>query len=726
VEHRDIIPVEAMDASHAISLFEKKLGEQANREDMIQLSTALEFMPLAIVQAASYIKQREPRQSVRQYLERFRNSDRQKFSLLNYEDGHLRRDPEAKNAILATWQISFDYIRRKRSSATDLLSLMSFFDRQGIPDTLLRSETERKGTLGQQMETNSDESDIGDTESASLQNEIDKFEDDICILRDYSMISANTDGRSFGMHRLVQLAIQEWLKANTQLESWKEHFIRRLDSNFPEGLFENWTECQILFAHVQCAVTQRPCTEVSLGEWASLLHKAASFAGTRGDFINSERMARKATNVRKHILGPESKETLSSSGILGQAYELGGQWKKAEELQIQVMKTCKQVIGPEHPHTLTSIGNLALTFFNQGRWKEAEELQVEVMETFKRVIGLEHPHTLTSIGNLALTFFNQGRWKEAEELQVEVMEARKRLMGPEHPNTLMSMDNLALTFSNQGRWKEAEELQVEVMEARKRVIGLEHPDTLMSIGNLASTFFNQGRWKEAEELRVEVMETHKRVIGPEHPHTLMSMGNLASTFSSQGRWKEAEELQVEVMETHKRVIGPEHPHTLTSIAHLASTFFNQRRWKEAEELQVEVMETHKRVVGPEHPHTLTSIGNLALTLKSVGQDKTALQMMNDCARLRSQQLGPRHPYTLSSISTLNQWRRLGEPLSTKLAKASFGTRKDKNSTKIPQIQYKNLKLVFDPSKQYFRAFSVAEDRNRGFYFFPLEGDFLVY
>jgi hypothetical protein len=49
VEHYDIIPVKAMDESHAISLFEKKLSEQVNREDVIQLSTALDFMPLAIV-----------------------------------------------------------------------------------------------------------------------------------------------------------------------------------------------------------------------------------------------------------------------------------------------------------------------------------------------------------------------------------------------------------------------------------------------------------------------------------------------------------------------------------------------------------------------------------------------------------------------------------------------------------------------------------------------------
>jgi hypothetical protein len=61
VEDYDIIPVEPNDETQAMSLFERKLGAEANKEEVFQLITALEFMPLAIVQAAAYVKQRVPR-----------------------------------------------------------------------------------------------------------------------------------------------------------------------------------------------------------------------------------------------------------------------------------------------------------------------------------------------------------------------------------------------------------------------------------------------------------------------------------------------------------------------------------------------------------------------------------------------------------------------------------------------------------------------------------------
>lgn len=131
--YKNIIEVGPMDPDHALALLKKKLGNQSDINAATELVRGLEYMPLAISQAAAYIKRREPRCSTTKYLEEFRRSDQTKTSLLNYSAADLRRDRSASNSIITTWQISFDHIRLKRQSAAELLSLMSFFDRQGIP-----------------------------------------------------------------------------------------------------------------------------------------------------------------------------------------------------------------------------------------------------------------------------------------------------------------------------------------------------------------------------------------------------------------------------------------------------------------------------------------------------------------------------------------------------------------------------------------------------------------
>ncbi|KAJ5416976.1 uncharacterized protein N7487_000526 [Penicillium crustosum] len=538
---KHLIDVQPMAIDEALVLIQKKLGSGIQRADLVQLVEELEFMPLAIIQAASYITHRSPRCSVSQYLEKLRHSDHQAIKLLHHEGYHTHRDWEAKNSILLTWQISFDHIRRTRQSAADLLSLMSFFDRQGIPEDLLRVQGKGKtnrssGSLGEIANTSSGE----DTDSSSEDDLEDGFENDIATLRDYSFIATCEDSMMFTMHRL----------ANMKLGRDAGPCFHMLGRPFYIGR------------------NRKTHSEVGLrystgGAW---------YAIKCGSISVAEDFAAMSRKQRMKIGGAEDKDTLNSTTILAEAYRIEGRWEEAEQLQVQVMETRKTKLGVDHPDTLSSMANLASTYSNQGRWEEAEQLQVQVMETSKTKLGVDHPDTLSSIANLASTYWNQGRWKEAEQLQVQVIETRKTKLGVDHPSTLSSMANLASTYWNQGRWEEAEQLQVQVMETRKTKLGVDHPDTLSSMANLASTYSNQGRWEEAEQLQVQVMETSKTKLGVDHPSTLTSMANLASTYSNQGRWEEAEQLEIQVMETRKTKLGVDHPDTLSSMANLASTY----------------------------------------------------------------------------------------------------------------------------------------------------------
>ncbi|KAF2802858.1 uncharacterized protein BDZ99DRAFT_503579 [Mytilinidion resinicola] len=346
VEERDIIPIEPMDDAGAQALLQKKLGEKVDKDGIAELADALEFMPLALVQAAAYIRQRAPRCSVRQYLEQFHKSDRKKTSLLDYDGGRLRRDDEAKNSILITWQISFNYILKARRSAANLLSLMSFFDRQGIPETLIRNRSGTENRHGDVDAINADgeksNSDSDDSESETSVD--DGFEEDIFTLRNYSFIALTTDA-TFNMHRLVQLATRKWLEGQGQLEMWKQQYIDNLCTAFPTGEHENWAQCQALFPHAKSALSQPPKSEESLKQWALLLYNAAWYAWQKGSLSDAEKLSMRSMKARIKVLGKEHKDTLSSMAMVGLAADLAGQWKEAEELFVQVIETSSRVLG---------------------------------------------------------------------------------------------------------------------------------------------------------------------------------------------------------------------------------------------------------------------------------------------------------------------------------------------------------------------------------------------
>ena len=543
-----ILEVRPMDEGDALTLLRKKLTSPVDEPPAIELLRALDFMPLAITQAAAHIVQRAPRMTLSGYLHEVRRSDHSRARLLKKDSGDIRRDGSASNSILATWYISFEYIRRKMPTAARLLSLMSLFDRQGIPERLLHGWY------------------VGDG------NEEADFEDDIYTLTTYSLIGVSADGSEFELHRLVQFSTRAWLELNRTLEQWKGIYAMLLDDRYPEGEYENWKVCQSLFPHVQAAERNQPEDEEAQKAWASVLFKAAWYASEIGQYAVAHRMGSAAFDARERLLGAEHPDTLSSLTSIGRLLDWQGKYEKAEATHKRVLEIKRRVLGKEHPSTLNSMFGVASAYRNQGRWKEAEELFLQTIEMRKKVLGEEHPDTFASISSLALTYRDQGRLKEAEELGMQVLEITKKVLGEEHPDTLVSIGNLASTYRDQGRLKEAEELDMQVLEIIKKVLGEEHPNTLISIGNLASTYVDQGRLKEAEELGMQVLEIRKKVLGEEHPDTLLSMCNLALTLKNLGRAQEAVLLLEACFKLREKVLGPQHPDTALSLKSL-------KRWQ---------------------------------------------------------------------------------------------------------------------------------------------------
>ncbi|KAJ5719806.1 hypothetical protein N7493_007384 [Penicillium malachiteum] len=656
VRYQDLIEVQPMEKSEALELLQRKLGESEEIEELQnhqnkQLVDALEFMPLAIVQAASFIRNRAPRYSVLQYLEDFEKNDHQAIKLLKKEAGYLHRDWEAKNSILITWQISFDYIRQTKPSAAELLSLMSFFDRQGIPDSLLCNHYHSQETSKADQESIADLSD----DEISDSDQSPDFEEDVTTLRDYSFISMSESNKSFMMHRLIQLTTRAWLKSHGELNYWREEFITTLYEEFPTGEYENWERCRLLFPHVKSAVLQKPTSDESLTKWASLLYRGAWHAWQSDNIIDTKTMALKSRDQRRILLGDDHPDLFASTIMLAIAIGLDGQWEEAERLQMQAIQARKSAINPQHEddsEMLTGMANLAWTYRKQGRWEEAEQIEVYVMKMRISNLGIEHPLTLSSMAHLAATYLTESRWEESKQLIAQVIEVRKVKFGPGNPDTLTSIADLASVYRSQGQWEQAEQLELDALRDSKKNLGLDHSVTLSIISNLASTYWMQGRWEEAKGLFIQVMEIRMKKLGVEHPDTLTCMAKVASTCFKQGQLEQAENLFSQVMEASKIKLGVDHPDTITSISNLASTYRKQGRWTQAEELEFEVLQISKIKFGLDHPETLISMANIASTYRHQGRLNEAEGLLVDVVEIRKTKLGEDHPDTLTSVGNL--------------------------------------------------------------------------
>ena len=137
----DILDVEPMEIKVAKTLLMKKLkkaGRDAKSDEIERLIKYPDCMLLAITQAAASIEQAAPRMTVPNYMAILEKNESERATLLQKDVRDPRRDQQASNSIIMTWRVTFTHLRQRRNSAARLLSLISLFDREAIPDHLLQ------------------------------------------------------------------------------------------------------------------------------------------------------------------------------------------------------------------------------------------------------------------------------------------------------------------------------------------------------------------------------------------------------------------------------------------------------------------------------------------------------------------------------------------------------------------------------------------------------------
>jgi tetratricopeptide (TPR) repeat protein len=472
---RNVKEVLAMDESQGLQLLRNKLSVASHEVGAVaDLLRMLDCMPLAITQAAAYIN-RGAWMTIAGYLDEFRANDKRRESLLNQDAGDLRRDERASNSVVTTWQMSFERIRQERPSAAELLSLMSFFNPQGIPERTLRRHN-RAASVG----------------ASENRGEADRtFDEDLNTLHAYSLVTRTTtttaaDTETWEMHALVQFCTRVWLSSFGEGERWRDEFVELMAQEFPNGKLENWRQCQQLLPHAEPFFDTEPASEPSLKAWAQLLTNAAWCLWTKGSYQLAQAIAAKAVTAREQVFGLNNRQTLQSVGILAVVLRAQGKYEEAEKLNWRALEGIEKELGVYHLDTLAFVNNLAAMLQDQGKYEEAEKLSRRALEGHEKELGTHHPSTLTTVSNLAMVLRCQGKYEEAEKLSRQALEGNEKELGIHHASTLTSVYCLAHLLHRLKRYAEAAELYQRAYDGYVQKLGPQHPDTIQCGNNFSA------------------------------------------------------------------------------------------------------------------------------------------------------------------------------------------------------------------------------------------------
>ena len=372
-----------------------------------------------------------------------------------------------------------------------------------------------------------------------------------------------------------------------------------------------------------------------------------------GTFEEGQRHFERCLALNLQLLGSDHPAVGISYNNLAAVLRAQGDLKQAKEYYERALAIMQQTLGPRHPDVATFYHNLAAALLSdQGDLKQAKEYHERALAIMQQTLGPQHPDVATSYNNVAAVLSDHGDLKQAKEYHERALAIRQQTLGPTHPDVATSYNRLAAVLSEHGDLKQAKEYHERALAIRQQTLGPQHPDVASSYNNLANVLRDQGDLKQAKEYHERALSIKQQTLGPQHPDIANSYNNLATVLSDQGDLEQAKEYHERALAIMQQTLGPQHPKVASSYNNLANVLGDQGDLKQAKEYHERALAIWQKTLGPQHPNVASSYNNLAAVLSDQGDLKQAKKYFERALAIRQQTLGPQHPDVASSYNNL--------------------------------------------------------------------------
>ena len=582
------ISMESMSLEEARRLFLSKADdhkEQCGDTDLDKLLRGLDYLPLAITQAAAFIS--ENRICVPQYLSALEGDDAHEY--LEEELNDSRRDEESVNSVLRTWKLSFDQITAQKPRAAELLFLMAMFDRQSIPKTLLRLP-EVITSLG--------------------------------TLQSFNLISSRTDTNSFQMHRLVQRFVQFFLQKSETIEQWQEAAVTAVSKAYPSHVgVSDWSVCENLAPHVQTVLTYQVTSVTARLSRGHLLCWAADYDVERGLYDRAFHRAVESDNLIKHLVPATDQRLAASQWQFGRLQYYQSRSESQMNIAAAALTRALSIaVKPSIIYADISF-ELAHLYYERNDTQESLEMAEACWTSYKALWGPTDVRVLDHMHDHALKLAMFGQEEAGIKMWQEVLalcDASNASKDTKLVFTIRSMAGIA-EFREDSRM--AEILYKQLITHCENLLGPDHVHIFDYRLSHAEQVMRQGRLDDARELSQSILASSEN----KHEWRIIvsCFEMIAEICNRKTLYAEAEDHRVKCLDTYKEMLGADNNEAIDAMDGLAKALTLNRKYDKAQPLYSSIFEWREQHLGATHPDTLEALEKVGIAMMHQADDHNA-------------------------------------------------------------------------------------------------------
>jgi tetratricopeptide (TPR) repeat protein len=625
--HVEPIDVDTFTPGDALAFLRNRVGKgKVDKADGDKLAEALGFLPLALEQAAAYIKQKK--YTLPGYMKLLEKHGLDVFAGKSH-------NPNYEKTVLTTWTITMEQLE---PDARELMYMLAHCAPNDIPLQMF--------VKGHEHLPEALKSALWPEDALGQDALIEK------LLR-FALVKLKRDAWNrplLSVHLLMQGVLRRGAGVLERCFAIA-YITSRYRFDTKEG-FSTFSQTWPHAVEIAEQAEEQWGENTNIQERAAFIYHATGYGlMQQGYYPEALKWHLKNMAIEVKVLGEEHPNTATTYNNIALVYDAQGNYPEAMKWHQKALVIREKVQGKEHPDTAATYHNMAGVYQIQGDYPAALAWYHKALAIREKTWGKERPETATTYNNMALVCQAQGDFPAALSWNQKALIIREKVLGKEHPDTATTYDNMAVVCRALGNHSKALKWHRKALAICEKVLGKEHPDTAAIYNNMAGAYKAQGDYPEALKWYQKALAIREKVLGLEHPSTATTYNNMAGGYHAQGNYPAALKWYQKALVIYENVFGKEHPSMATMYNNLAGVYADQSNYPAALAWHLKALVIREKVLGKEHPNTALTYNNIAEVYMAQNKPAVAAPLFKKAMYIFARKLGINHQYTQYALKT---------------------------------------------------------------------------
>ena len=308
---------------------------------------------------------------------------------------------------------------------------------------------------------------------------------------------------------------------------------------------------------------------------------------------------------------------------IGNVHSKLGDNEQAKNYYSRALDIHLKKLGPDHVDVATTYNNLGIVHRALGENELAKDYYSRALDIRLKKLGPDHVDVATTYNNLGNVHSDLGENEQAKNYYSRALDIRLKKLGPDHVDVASTYNNLGIVHRALGENELAKDYYSRALDIYLKKLGPDHVDVARTYNNLGNVHRALGENELAKDYYSRALDIRLKKLGPDHVDVATTYNNLGNVHSDLGENEQAKDYYSRALDIRLKKLGPDHVDVATTYNNLGIVHSDLGENEQAKNYYSRALDIYLKKLGPDHVDVARTYNNLGIVQRALGENELA-------------------------------------------------------------------------------------------------------